>query len=73
MADDYLPADLPHWESLTVHVTDPTKKSDFMVYKVSIREEKNGTQLFSCWRCFREFEEAFKALRAKGKEQQYSL
>ncbi|KAJ9458537.1 RAC family serine/threonine-protein kinase-like protein [Diplonema papillatum] len=68
MADDYLPADLPHWESLTVHVTDPTKKSDFMVYKVSIREEKSGTELFSCWRRFREFEEAFKALRVKGKE-----
>eukprot|EP01061_Rhynchopus_euleeides_P016191 TRINITY_DN273_c4_g1_i1.p1 TRINITY_DN273_c4_g1~~TRINITY_DN273_c4_g1_i1.p1 ORF type:complete len:625 (+),score=258.84 TRINITY_DN273_c4_g1_i1:104-1876(+) len=62
-----LPSDLPAWESLSVHVTDPTKRSDYMVYKVSISE--GDTELFSCWRRFKEFEEAFKALRLKGKEQ----
>ena len=64
------PSDLsdPDWNSMTVHVTDPTKKSDFMVYKVSIREERSGSELASCWRRFREFEEAFKALRKKSKE-----
>eukprot|EP01064_Diplonema_japonicum_P023075 TRINITY_DN33531_c0_g1_i1.p1 TRINITY_DN33531_c0_g1~~TRINITY_DN33531_c0_g1_i1.p1 ORF type:complete len:596 (+),score=149.02 TRINITY_DN33531_c0_g1_i1:42-1829(+) len=66
--EDGLPSDLPSWDCLTVHVTDPTKKQDFMAYKVSIREERSGTELFSCWRRFREFEEAFKALRVKCKE-----
>eukprot|EP01059_Diplonema_ambulator_P012264 TRINITY_DN22522_c0_g1_i1.p1 TRINITY_DN22522_c0_g1~~TRINITY_DN22522_c0_g1_i1.p1 ORF type:complete len:595 (+),score=166.67 TRINITY_DN22522_c0_g1_i1:60-1844(+) len=65
--EDGLP-DLPSWDCLSVHVTDPTKKQDFIVYKVSIREERSGTELYSCWRRFREFEEAFKALRIKCKE-----
>ena len=58
--------DLPPWEKLNVFVTDPTKKSDYMAYKVSIKEGEK--ELFSCWRRFKEFEEAFKALRVKCKE-----
>eukprot|EP01063_Lacrimia_lanifica_P005224 TRINITY_DN12_c2_g1_i1.p1 TRINITY_DN12_c2_g1~~TRINITY_DN12_c2_g1_i1.p1 ORF type:complete len:629 (+),score=292.37 TRINITY_DN12_c2_g1_i1:68-1954(+) len=70
MALDGLPSDLPPWEALTVHVTDPTKKekTDFIAYKVSIREKRSGAELFSCWRRFKEFEEAFRTLRMKGKD-----
>eukprot|EP01065_Artemidia_motanka_P004640 TRINITY_DN12208_c0_g2_i2.p1 TRINITY_DN12208_c0_g2~~TRINITY_DN12208_c0_g2_i2.p1 ORF type:complete len:612 (+),score=171.79 TRINITY_DN12208_c0_g2_i2:92-1837(+) len=61
------PASLPPFSSLKLHVVEPTKREDYMEYKVSIRGP-DGAELHYRWRRFREFEEAFKALRVKAKE-----